>query len=107
MKKLLFATLSIALIACGNAWAQSRAQSTATPASKSARPVSAKSIMISGRVSNDGRHFLLDPDNEVEVSNASVLKGREGNLVTVKGYFDSAHNQIQIVSVNRVQPEVR
>jgi hypothetical protein len=107
MKKLLLATLSIGLITCTNAWAQSRVQLASAPESKGARAVPAKSVTVSGRVSNDGRHFLLEPDNEVEVSNATVFKGREGNLVTVKGYFDSTRNQIQIVSVNRVQPEVR
>jgi hypothetical protein len=110
MKRVLLAALAFALTTIGSAWAQSHPQ----PAAKSdtaARSAVIKPILISGRVSGDGRHFSVDRDSDPEsgwdVSNTRVLKGHEGSLVTVKCYLDANRNQIQILSVNRVQPEVR
>jgi hypothetical protein len=107
LKRLLSATVLIGMMLCGSVWAQSQPQPAAKADSAGAHMAAAKSIVISGRVSSDGRHFLVDADNEWDVSNAKVLKGHEGSLVTVKCYLDANRNQIQIVSVNRVQPEVR
>lgn len=110
MKRLLLATVSIMLIATGNAWGQGRAQSAAK-SETAAQSSATKPILISGRVSGDGRHFLIernsDSDNVWEISNARALKGHEGSLVTVKCYVDANRNQIQVLSVNRVQSEVR
>jgi hypothetical protein len=108
MKSSLLTTLSMALLISGLAWSQDRSQPVKTMSeSVGVRQMVVKSILLSGRVSNDGRRFLIDSDNEWDVSNAKVLRGHEGSLVTVKCYVDSSRNQIQIVSVNRVQPEFR
>jgi hypothetical protein len=109
MKRILLAALSLAFLAMGTVWGQSRPQTAAKSDSANARSVATKPVLISGRVSGDGRHFSIDRNSESEwdVSNAMVLKGHEGSLVTVKCYLDSSRNQIQILSVNRVQPEVR
>jgi hypothetical protein len=107
MKRLLAATVLIGMMLCGSAWAQSHSQPAAKADRTNAQMGAAKSIVISGRVSSDGKRFLVDTDSEWDVSNARILKGREGSLVTVKCYVDADRNQLQIVSVNRVQPEVR
>ena len=110
MKRLLLVALSLGLIPIGSARAQSHPQS-ATKSDTGARSEAIKPILISGRVSGDGRHFSIDresdPESGWDVSNARILKGHEGSLVTVKCYLDASRNQIQILSVNRVQPEVR
>lgn len=110
VKSILLSTLSLALITVGSASAQSHPQ----PAAKSdsnVRSAVIKPILMSGRVSGDGRHFFVerdsDPESGWDVSNARVLRGHEGSLVTVKCYLDTNRNQIQILSVNRVQHEVR
>ncbi len=110
MKKLFLAALSLALMTIGNARAQSSPQS-ATKSGAGVHSSATKPILISGRVSGDGRHFSVDRDSDSDsgwnVSNIRALKGHEGSLVTVKCYVDASRNQIQILSVNRVQPEVR
>jgi hypothetical protein len=106
MKRFLLTTLWLLLFAVVSVCAQDHSRPT-TSASAAVRQAAAKSVMISGRVSNDGRRFSIDSDNEWDVSNAKALKGHEGGLVTVKCYVDSIRNRIEIVSVNRVQPEVR
>lgn len=109
MKKL-FVGVLLALMTMGTAWAQGSSQS-ATKSDASSYASRAKPILISGRVSGDGRHFSTDRDSDFDsgwnVSNVRALKGHEGSLVTVRCYFDATRNQIQILSVNRVQPEVR
>lgn len=107
MTKFFVALFAPIAIAAGAAIAQSQPQSTPKAETTSAHRTAAKSILISGRVSSDGRRFAIAADNEWDVSNSVALKGHEGSLVTVKCYVDAAHNQIQVVSVNRVQPEVR
>jgi hypothetical protein len=106
MKKLLLTTLLFLLLAFVAVQAQDHPRPISGEGA-AVRQVAAKSVMISGRVSNDGHRFSVDSDNELDVSNAKALKGHEGSLVTVKCYVDSILNRIEIVSVNRVQPEVR
>ena len=111
MKRTLLATLSLALFAIGSGWAQDHAQPATKSDTAEVRSPAIRPILISGRVSGDGRHFSIDRDSDSDtqwdVSNAKALRGHEGSLVTVKCYVDSNRNQIQILSVNRVQPEVR
>jgi hypothetical protein len=49
--------------------------------------------------------LVTDLDTEWTVSNADVLKGREGSLVTIKCYVDPDRNQIRVLSVRAAQPE--
>lgn len=107
MTKFFVALFALISIASGTANAQSQPQSTPKAEGSSMHRTAAKSILVSGRVSSDGKRFAVDSDNEWDVSNSRALKGHEGSLVTVKGYLDAPRNQIEIVSVNRVQPEVR
>lgn len=101
------AAVSFALITAGIASGQDQPQSAnAKPDTTIDRPAT-RSLTVSGRVSSDGRRLVTDLDSEWTISNAETLKGREGNLVTVKCYVDSNRNQIHVLSVRAAQPEVK
>lgn len=106
MKSSILTTVSLAVITSGIALAQDRPQPTSTkPDTTIARPAATKSLTVSGRVSSDGQSLVTDLDTEWTVSNADVLKGREGSLVTIKCYVDPDRNQIRVLSVRAAQPE--
>jgi hypothetical protein len=71
-------------------------QAKTTPAA-----ASAKALVVSGKVSDDGKTLLTDIDSEWGVSNSEMLKGLEGRLVRVKCYVDSAANKIRVLSVKK------
>jgi hypothetical protein len=110
MRRIFLTAMSLAFLTMGISSAQSP-QSGSKPYRANSHPIATRPILISGRVSGDGRHFSInrdsDSESEWEVSNARALKGHEGSLVTVKCYVDASRNQIQVLSVNRVQSEVR
>jgi hypothetical protein len=107
MKSSMFAAVSFALITSGIALAQDRPHpANPKPDATIGRPAT-KSLTVSGRVSSDGQSLITDLDSEWTVGNAEALKGREGSLVTVKCYVDSAQNQIHVLSVRTAQPEVK
>jgi hypothetical protein len=62
---------------------------------------SAKTLVVMGKVSEDGKKLMTDLDSEWSVSNAEVLKGQEGHMVRVKCYVDSEKSKLQILSVKR------
>lgn len=88
------------LLTPGIVFAQGKLES-ATPADTSPR----RTLIISGRVSDDGKSLMTDLDSEWAVSNSSALKGHEGRLVRVKCYVDAEKNRIQIVSVRKIPDE--
>jgi hypothetical protein len=78
------------------------AQDKAAPSTQDVTPVSTvKPLMVSGRVSKDGRTLWTDIDSECTVNNSDILKGLEGRLVKAKCYVDTKKNQIQILSVKK------
>lgn len=60
-----------------------------------------KPLMVSGKVSNDGKTLMTDIDSEWTIGNVEALRGHEGRLVKVKCYVDTAKNRIQILSVKK------
>lgn len=60
---------------------------------------STKALTVSGKVSDDGKHFISDIDTEWVIHNPDALKGREGRMVTIKCYVDSDKNRIHVLSV--------
>jgi hypothetical protein len=60
---------------------------------------STKALTVSGKVSDDAKHFVTDIDTEWAINNPEALKGREGRLVTIKCYVDSSMSKIQVLSV--------
>ncbi len=106
MKRSIFAAAFLGLLTSGLALAQDQPTPTSQPDPPVARPA-ARSLSVFGKVSNDGRSLLTDLDTEWVVSNAELLKGREGSLVTVKCYVDSDRNQIHVLSVRAAQSDVK
>jgi hypothetical protein len=107
MTKSSVAEIAIVLLISGITFAQVQA-GPATPAhsaAATAKTATAKTLTVSGRVSEDGKTLLTDLDSEWAVSNADALKGHEGHLVTVKCYVDSERNRIQILSVKKVSSQ--
>jgi len=98
MKNAALALLAAILLLPGLVLAQEKTTESKPVASPR---MSAKTLMVSGKVSDDGKTLVTDLDSEWTVSNAEILKGLEGRLVRVKCYVDSARNQLQILSVKR------
>lgn len=99
MKTLMVATVATMLLMAGSIVAQEKAGAS-SPASGVV--ASSKALTVSGKVSKDGKTLLTDIDSEWTVSNAEMLKGHEGRLVTVKCYVDTEKNRIQVLSVKRM-----
>lgn len=70
-------------------------------AGDSTRPTNAqtKSILLSGKVSDDGKQFLADDDNTWTLSNRDLVKGLEGRFVLVKCRMDISNRAIRVLSV--------
>ena len=100
MRASMATTIVTVLLLSGAAVAQGKSESREfTPGT------SAKALMVSGRVSNDGKTFLTDVDSDWTVSNPEILKGHEGNQITVKCYVDTERNTIHVLSVKRTASE--
>jgi hypothetical protein len=94
-RPVLFAIAALAM--CASALAQDNAvASQPQPATFLAKP-----LMVSGKVSLDGKKLLTDIDSEWTVSNADALKGHEGSVVRVKCYVDTEKSSIKILSIKR------
>jgi hypothetical protein len=62
---------------------------------------STKPLVVSGRVSADGKTLLTDIDSLWSVSNRETLKGHEGRMVRVKCFVNTEKNSIEILTVKR------
>jgi hypothetical protein len=60
---------------------------------------SIKPLVVSGRISSDGKSLLTDIDSEWTISNAEFVKGHEGRMVTVKCYVDTRTNRLEVLSI--------
>jgi hypothetical protein len=69
--------------------------------------MSSKPLVVSGKVSPDGKSLLTDIDSEWAVSNPAVLKGHEGRRVTVKCYVDTEKSRIQILRVKKEEGDLK
>ena len=67
------------------------------------RPASAntKGIILSGKVSDDGKQFVADDDNSWNIANTETLKGLEGRYVVVKCRMDLNKRAIRVLSVEQ------
>lgn len=64
-----------------------------------------KTLMVSGRVSVDGKMLVTDLESEWTIENAGVLRGYEGDLVRVRCVVDSDRSRLQILSVKKENGE--
>jgi len=58
-----------------------------------------KGILLSGKVSDDGKQLLADDDNSWKVANLDALKGLAGRYVLVKCRMDVTNRAIRVLSV--------
>ena len=92
--KTIFVTLFAAILLASTVAAQ-----TAATDAEQTRSSSGKPIVVSGKVSADGKMLVTDIDSEWAVSNAALLKGFEGRLVKVKCFIDTEKNRLQVLTV--------
>jgi len=69
--------------------------------------MASKPLMVSGKVSPDGKTLVTDIDSEWLVSNPETLKGHEGRRVTVKCYVDTEKSRIQVLRVKKEESELK
>jgi hypothetical protein len=99
---LAIASLAAVAVAQDQAGTNSNEQSTHAGTTMSSKP-----LVVSGKVSPDGKSLLTDIDSEWAVSNPEVLKGHEGRRVTVKCYVDTEKSRIQILRVKKEDGELK
>jgi phosphoserine phosphatase len=97
-------TISV-LVAVLSIASSSFAQRGKGPATTAHSQATAKTLIVSGKVSWDAKTLLTDLDSEWRVENALVLKGYEGDLVRVRCLVDSDRNQIHILSLRKETDE--
>jgi len=70
-------------------------------AGDSTRPTSpyTKGVLLSGKVSDDGKLLVADDDNGWAVTNMDTLKGLEGRYITVKCRMDIRRQAIRVLSI--------
>jgi pentapeptide MXKDX repeat protein len=70
--------------------------------------MSTKAVIVSGKVSDDGKMFMSDKDNKNwMISNPETVKGHEGHHVTVKAHLDPVKNEIHVTSVKMAKGEMK
>lgn len=69
--------------------------------------MSTQPLVVSGKVSADGKSLVTDIDSVWAISNPEVLKGHEGLRVTVKCYVDTGKSRIQVLRVKKEEGEMK
>ena len=64
-------------------------------------PAAARVLIVSGRVSHDGKMLDTDLDSQWHINNPEALRGHEGRLVRIRCYVDTAKNKIEVLSVKK------
>ena len=98
MKKFVLSVLAIALLLPLPAVGQSNGSGKSSPA---------KSITISGRVSEDGKSVIANNGEPWSVTNPGALAGHESQQVRVKCQKTSADHLIQVLSVKTVATQIK
>jgi hypothetical protein len=73
----------------------------------SAKSSAAKSITISGRVSDDGKSLIPKNGEPWSITNPGTLAGHEGQQVKIKCQRLSADHRIQVLSVITVATQIK
>lgn len=88
---------AVALLLFGSLFTQARG----APIGDGSRPAAAstKGMNLSGKVSDDGKIFTADDENDWRVTNTDLLKGFEGRYIVVKCRMDVSRQAIRVLSV--------
>lgn len=61
---------------------------------------SAKSVKVTGKISDDGKSFVSDKDSKSwTISNPDAVKGHEGHHVTLTAHVYADKNEVHVVSL--------
>jgi hypothetical protein len=101
--------LVVIVIAClvPGALAQDKAGTNSSEQVRAGSAISGKPLVVSGKISTDGKTLMTDLDSEWVVSNPETLKGLEGSRVSVKCYVDTEKSRIQILRVKKEEGELK
>ena len=103
MNALKFMPLALALV-CICAGAQQNSRSGAVRVQNAdAATISKKAVMLSGRVSNDGKMLVSEDQDQWAVSNPGTLAGHAGRVVTVKCQLSPNQDSIHVLSVKAAE----
>jgi hypothetical protein len=83
------------------------ASGMAVPLGEGMRPAGAyaKSIELSGKVSDDAKSFLADDGNQWTISNAAAVKGHEGRNVVLHCRMDLEKRAIHVLGMRQEQSQ--
>jgi hypothetical protein len=97
MKRMIVASLTLALMMCAIAVAQ---YGTTQGDQTKADTMKSKAVSISGKIGADGQTFVSDKDGKSwTISNPEAVKGHEGHHVIVTAQVDKAKSELQVVSL--------
>jgi len=95
MKKLLTICFALGMLASMNLVAQDAMKQDSMKAD-----AAAKSVSLTGKISDDGKTFVNDADSKSwTISNPDAVKGHEGHHVVVKGKVDADKGEVNVVSL--------
>ena len=101
MKKRMFVPIAISLLLCASAAAQQNSRSGEVYPQKTETATTGKRVvMISGRISNDGKTLVSEDQDQWVVSNPGALAAEKGHAVTVKCQLSPDQTSIHVLSVN-------
>jgi hypothetical protein len=106
MKTSMLVVLVIASLLPG-ALAQDKAGTNSSEQARAGSATTGKPLVVSGKVSSDGKTLMTDLDSEWVVSNPETVKGFEGLRVSVKCYVDTEKSRIQILRVKKEEGELK
>jgi hypothetical protein len=95
MKKLLTICFALGMLTSMNLVAQDAMKQDSMKAD-----TAAKSVSLTGKISDDGKTFVNDADSKSwTISNPDAVKGHEGHHVVVKGKVDADKGEVNVVSL--------
>lgn len=101
MKKLMIASLSVALLTPVFALATSMFQYQDQPKQTD---TTSKSMNVPGKISQDGETFVSDADGKTwTIANPDAIKGHEGHHVVLQAKLNEGKNEVKVLSVKMLK----
>lgn len=108
MKKVTLIFIAFALLLCAGTMAQQNSRSGAVRLQKAdTTTMGVRAVMLSGRISNDGKTLVSEDQDKWKVSNPDVLAGQLGRIVTVKCRLSDDQTSIHVLSLTSFETNYR
>lgn len=107
MRKLIFASLALALVTSLLALAQETAKPSDMKQDNMKADKMGKAVSVSGKIGGDGKTFVDKDGKSWTVVNPDAVKGHEGHEVTLKAHLDAAKNEVHVVSLKMGKGEMK